>query len=324
MKKRSIAGFDLVSAEARSKVDAWADKARELFGELLEDAPSDMQRELLNRAVAAGHSPAEVHAFADALRGLSDDEAFDKCTIERETAPDYSVVQLLKAEGDPLFAFTLKGGEISPADETPRLTDSHLPYVPPGAMGRERPKFDQTDPKVRIRQSASFEASDDGALKKTAAVAARELGASADAVPSSKPVSGSHGAIAPAGSGPALAQDLLNEALHPLGVTYREQPLDGAGQPKLEEVMSQAVQALQRGLPVPVALGPQPGQDRRLALFLQVQTSGKSRAYQLFDVLSQEIAWVNEGDLFARAELPFANKQNRRITRIALPASRSF
>lgn len=323
MKKSRPAGFDLVSSEARSKVDGWAEKSRGLFTELLEDAPTDMQRELLNRAVAAGHSAAEVHAFADALRGLTDGEAFDKCTIERVLAPDYSIVQLLKAEADPLFAFTLKGGEISPADEGPKLPDPSLPYVPPGAPGRDRPKFDQTDPKIRLRQLGSFDAKEDGALKKTAVQASRELGASPDAPRVSKPQSGSHAPVLPAGSGPILAQDLLNEALHLLGVTYREQPVDGTGQSKLEEVMTQASSALARGLPVPVALGPAPGQDRRLALFLQVQTSGKSRAYQLYDVLSQELAWINEGDLFARTELPFASKHNRRITRIALPMSKS-
>src|SRR5262249_1304631 len=81
VRRPAAAGFDLVSAEARSQVDAWGEKSRALFNELLEDAPSDMQRELLNRAVAAGHSAAEVHAFADALRGFTDGEAFDRCTI---------------------------------------------------------------------------------------------------------------------------------------------------------------------------------------------------------------------------------------------------
>jgi hypothetical protein len=122
---------------------------------------------------------------------------------------------------------------------------------------------------------------------------------------------------------PCIAQELLNEALHPLGVSFREQPVDGAGAPKLEDLLPHAAQALQRGYPVPVMLGPAAGQDRRVALFLQVQQSGKSRAYQLFDVLSQEIAWVNEGDLLSRTELPFASKHNRRITRIALPQSRA-
>ncbi len=323
MKAKAVAGYDLVSAEATSRLDGWNDRSRHLFTELLEDAPNDMQRELLNRAVAAGHSAAEVHAFADALRGLTDGEAFDKCTIGLDSAPGYTMSQLLKAEADPLFAFTLKGGELSPAEDAPKAPDGQLPYVPPSAPRAQRAKYDEmTDPKVRAHRPAGFDVKDDGALKRTAAASALELGASIDAVP--RPQSGPQAALPPAATGPAILQDLLNEAMHALGVTYREQGVDGAGQLKLEEAMAQAAQALQRGMPVPVALGPEPGKDRRFALFLQVQTSGKSRAYQLYDVLSQEIAWINEGDLFARTELPFAAKQNRRITRIALPMLRGL
>lgn len=323
--KKASAGFDLVSAEARSKVEAWGEKSRELFTELLEDAASDMQRELLNRVVAAGHTPAEVHAFADVLRSLTDEEAFDKCTVDRGTNPGFTVVQLLKAEADPLFAFKLKGGELSPAEED-RPAPAVTPYAPPGSPGRDRPKFDETDPRVRLEPARRFDARDDGALKRTAAQASRELGASPDAPapPASRPPSGSAGAVAPAGHGPALAQDLLNEVMAVLGVTFREHAVDGPGQAKLEDIVPQAAAALLKGLPVPVALGPAPGQDRRLAVFLQIQTSGKSRAFQLFDVLTQEVAWINEGDLLARAELPFANKQNRRITRVVLPTSKAF
>jgi hypothetical protein len=54
-------------------------------------------------------------------------------------------------------------------------------------------------------------------------------------------------------------------------------------------------------------------------MLLQTSSSGKSRAWQLYDPFSQELVWANEGDLLARTELPFANKTNRRITRIALP-----
>jgi hypothetical protein len=311
---KAPAGYDLVSIEARDKVDAWSARARALFTELLEDAPSELQRELLNRAVAAGHTSAEVHAFADALRGLTDAGAFDACTIERDSAPDCGVVQLLKAEADPLFAFKLKGGELSPSEDAPEpaITGKLPPYAPPGAPGRARPGFD---------------ASDTGQLKRRADRTSRELGASPDARSVHRiggSGSGSNAAVPAPSSGPVIVQDLLNEAAGTLGLVFRELAVDGPGQLKLEDVLAQAAQALHRGLPVPVALGPQPGSDRRLALMLQCQATGKSRAYQLFDVLSQEIAWINEGDLLARAELPFASKANRRITRIALPTSRSF
>ena len=74
-----------------------------------------------------------------------------------------------------------------------------------------------------------------------------------------------------------------------------------------------------RGVPIPIVLGPSPGEYRRYALILQVSTTGKSRAFQLHDPFTQETVWVNEGDLFARTELPFATKTHRRITAIALP-----
>src|SRR5581483_8996892 len=179
---KAPAGYDLVSIEARDKVDGWSSRARELFTELLEDAPSELQRELLNRAVAAGHTSAEVHAFADALRGLSDADAFDACTIERDSAPDCGVVQLLKAEADPLFAFKLKGGELSPSDvPAPAVTDKLPPYAPPGAPGRARPGFDAADTGHRGRRADN---------------AARELGAS--------PGSGSNAAVPAPSSGPVI------------------------------------------------------------------------------------------------------------------------
>ena len=59
-----MSGWDVLGEEAREKLGAWPAKARALFKELVEDASSEMQRELLQRAVAAGHSPAEIHAFA--------------------------------------------------------------------------------------------------------------------------------------------------------------------------------------------------------------------------------------------------------------------
>ena len=56
-------------------------------------------------------------------------------------------------------------------------------------------------------------------------------------------------------------------------------------------------------------------------VLLQLSVSGKSRAWQLYDPFTAELVWANEGDLLARAELPFANKVNRRLTRIVLPLS---
>ena len=108
---------DMLSNEVREHLERWPAKERALFLELLEDAPSELQREFLQRTVAAGHSPPEVHAFADALRSMSDAEAFVACTLEADAPDGYTVVQLLRAEADPLYAFELKGGELSPNEE---------------------------------------------------------------------------------------------------------------------------------------------------------------------------------------------------------------
>ncbi len=318
---------DLVSIEAREKTDAWSERARDLFTELLEDATTELQRELLNRSVAAGHSSAEVHAFADALRGLSDAAAFEACTLERDSAPDYGVVELLRAEADPIFAFKLKGGELSPT-EAPQPKPPEAPaaraYAPPGAPGRARPAFDEPDPRFRKRPSGAFDGDVAIAMLGTAGNPARDLGGSPADPPHVAPIDqGSRPPVQAATQSGFPMQDLLNESLQALGLSYHETGIDGPGEPKLEEALIHAGTALRVGMPVAVALGPSPGLIAVYALMLQVQISGKNRAFQLFDVVSQEIAWVNEGDLLARTELPFSSKSNRRITRIAIPTGRS-
>ena len=106
-----------VSDEATDQLAQWPARARELFDELLDDAGSDLQREFIQRAVAAAHTPAEVHAFADELRAMSDEEAYEACTLDESAPRDYTVTQLLRAEADPLFAFELMGGTIEPNED---------------------------------------------------------------------------------------------------------------------------------------------------------------------------------------------------------------
>ena len=89
----------------------------------------------------------------------------------------------------------------------------------------------------------------------------------------------------------------------------------------MAEALASAAGALSRGIPVPCAVGQHPGDHRRFIVLMQLNTSGKSRAWQLYDPFSSELLWANEGDLLAKAELPFANKMNRRLTRIVLPQS---
>ena len=277
-------GWDALKEEALEKLEGWSAQARQLFEELVEDAASEMQRELLQRAVAAGHSPAEIHAFADELRALPDPEAFDACTLGSDAPKGYTVEQLLRAEADPLYAYELKGHSLSPAD------DHGVPHSEPSLRPGPPPRFDRPPP---------------SALK--------ELGQSVDAIPGA----------ARAAPALKLMEDLLNESAHRLGVVYLEQDVDDANL-TLESALVKAAAAIGRGIVIPIALGPAAGHHRRLAILLQLSTFSGKRAWQIYDPFSGERVWVSEGDLLARTELPFSIKTNRRITRIALPLATSL
>lgn len=295
-----------VHESARAHLDRWGPRARRLFDELQEDAASELQRELLWRAVAAGHTAAEVHAFADEIRGLSDAEAYEACTLEDDAPDDYTVAQLLRAEADPLFAFELKGGVIDPAeDEAPEAAPRRPgvpPLVPPATdaiaagLGGRRPKgfeADSVDARARVM--------DWGALGQ-------------DNAPPPPP-------SAPVGPADRLLEDVLAEATRGLSVAWREHDLDVEGGLSLAEALASAAGAVGRGIPVPCAVGPKAGQHRRFVLLLQVSTSGKTRAWQLYEPWTRELVWANEGDLLSMKELPFADKRNRRLTRVVLPQS---
>lgn len=300
-----------VSDEAREQLERWSTKARRLFDELLEDAGSDLQRELLQRSVAAAHTPAEVHAFADEIRALSDDDVYEACTLEDAAPEDYTVAQLLRAEADPLFAFELKGGTIEPGEDD----DGDLSAPPPSKKAPAKFELGAGDALaagLAGKKRGGFEA--ESADARVKAMDWGELGGSANPPPSQVHAS-------PAPTSGKLLEDLLAEATRGLSVAWREYDVDTAGGMALAEALASAAGALTRGIPVPCAIGPNPGQHRRFVLLLQASTSGRTRAWQLYDPLTQELVWANEGDLLAKAELPFANKVNRRLTRIVLPQS---
>lgn len=527
--------YELLSPEAREKLEAWAANQRQLLAELLEDAGSDLQREFIDRAIVAGHTPAEVHAFADELRSMEDDEAFTACTLDADAPEGYTVNQLLRAESDPLYAFELKGGSLSPADDgadapvttelsvdtsetgEPEATPPRPPPVtvppapvpapvsplvsgrppvsskvapaaappvlsvkdlaPPGTMsptgtlrprdlapagtmspggtlrpkdlapagaltpgGSKRPAPADTQPHAAFRPPApgvvtpgasdtrpqpAFRPSggsdlqpgfkpplpgtsgpapadtqphpafkpplpgtsstsssgvkpavaslspggqvpfrppppgvampgtgvapafkpdpsrelggaaaapsgthrsggglpmsprDSGAPPVPARMLARELGASAESARGR--AGGSSPALGQAPVANKLCEDVLTDACRPFGLSFREYDVDLEGSTTLEQALEQAAIALQRGVMVPVCLGPLPGQHRRFAVLMQLSVVGANRAWQLYEMTTQELMWMNEGDLLARKELPFANKANRRITRLALP-----
>lgn len=298
------------SEDAELQLSTWPQRARSLFKELLEDASSDLQRELLMRSVAAGHTPAEVHAFADQLRGLEDDQAYEACTLHEDAPQDYTMAQLLRAEADPLFAFELKGGLIDPNEDD----------------------GDQVTP---------------GPAPAKAHVPVRELVDLIPARPAKQAVSDSFQGLSPVGARPKsldwndlsagkpppqpkregiaasakLIEALLAEATRALQISWKEQDVDVPGGLSMAEAISSAAGALARGIPVPCVVGPNPGEHRRFIVFMQLITTGKTRAFQLYDPFTSELLWVNETDLLVKSELPFANKMNRRLTRIVLPQS---
>ncbi|MBX7116204.1 MAG: hypothetical protein K1X64_17885 [Myxococcaceae bacterium] len=286
---------DSLSEEARERLTRWPLKSRRLFDELMEDAPTDLQRELLQRAVASSHTPAEVHAFADAIRAYSDGEAFDACTLDADGPQGFTVAQMLKAEGDPLFAFQLNGGSLSPREESAELKRSVSGEnpLPPWAKPRKL-VFDQQSSTKRARRPD-----------------ARDLGASADAEPELT-------ASRPASPG-ALLDDLLNEAVRPRGLTFREHVLDAEGSLTLEAALPKMVEALKKGIPLPIAMGTQKRQVRRLGMVLQVSATSSRNVFQLYDPFAPEVVWVHEQDLLGRADLPFKHQLVRRLTHVALP-----
>ncbi len=309
---------DFLQTESDARLEGWRASERSLFEELMQDARSALQRELLLRVVAARHTPAEVHAFADEIRPLDDAQLYAACTVDprtvrrTRTGEEMTVAQRLRAEADPLYAFELQGRRLSP-----RLEDDPGPaYEAEG--GRPRPGF-RAPPALFATpaESTSFEAS----LARGSPLRGRELGASREA-PSYTRTGGQkveRGTAASAGSGPLAP---LDAAVAGLGLSFRDEPVDG-GKLTLEKALELAARALEGGFVVPASLGRKAGESGRQVLLLQVVTTPakRTRAFQLHDPFSGETVWANERDLLARTELPFASKQWRRITRVFLPVA---
>lgn len=292
--------------DAREQLESWPEDEQQRFHEQLEDAASELQRELLGRALAAGHDVQALHAFADALRPLSDQEAFAACTVsEGSSAGARSVVARLRAEADPLFAFesngfltrALEADEDDPSIVAPRrsIPASLLaPIAPPVYARAARPAFDEESRVERApgRAAAAEPFSDRARPQESAAP-----------------------------SGRAYAGELYTEATRALGLSYREEAVDVA-RLTLEAALERVAEALGRNILVPAAIGAEPGEFRKDVLFLQVQPAGKSRSFQLHDPFGGETVWVHERDLLGRLELPFRDKRSRRITAVSLPSLR--
>lgn len=278
--------------ESSELVADWDDEARHQLVELFEDAHTELQREMLHRGLAAGRTLRELHSFADAIRGLDDEAIFKECTPPRTGFP---LQVLLTAQADPLAAFELNGNELRHASARGKKKTAEAVRLPPQLM------VERTF--VPVRGAARFDASSDVDAK---APDAREIGRSGERAAPADPVQG------------RFAEELFNDAGRALDRKFQEQAVD-VGAFTLERAMPLLADALARGVPVPAILGREPGDFRRYAIFLQVQTSGRNRAYQLFDPVAQEAVWANEGDLLNRSELPFSDKIFRRVTALALP-----
>lgn len=278
---------DLVVAESEEEMEGWSRDERRLYAELLEDAASELQRELLRRALAAGHAAAELHAFADAIRPLSDADVFAACTPSTAGTSRQSVEERLWAEADPIYAYELNGGHLTPRREV----SSPDIRVPPGLL----------------------------AAAASPSLPRRELGSSAD-----EPTTTGRNYDAvrpePAPERGRLAEELFNEALRPLGFSVVEQLVDGVDGMPLDKALGRAAEALMSGVPVPVLLGASERDFRRYALMLQFQFSGQSRVFQVHDPVAHETVWIHEGDFRAKKELPFSDKTLRCIAAIAMLA----
>ncbi len=280
-------------ATGEDLLDEWSDEDQALFAELLEDAQSELQREFLSRGLAAGHDAAALHSFADAIRPLADEDVFRDCTPPRSGHP---LATLLAAQADPLAAYGLNGHGGSRVGKSARVPTPRPARLPAELFS------EKTYVPGRSGEKGAFQAEADTDARRPDA---NDLGRS-------KELPG------PTAAKGKFSEDLFNAAGKPLEVKYTELAVDEGGL-TLERAVPVIAEALGRGVPVPVILGNKVGDYRRYALVLQLQTSGKNRAYQLYDPVAQEVVWTNEGDLLHRSELNFSDKIFRRITAVALP-----
>lgn len=288
-----------LSDEAAAAVEGWPPSSRALLEELFEDAGSDLQREFLSRSIGARRSLAEVHAFADELRALTDEQAYAACTVDRATALNHPLEQLLRAEADPLLAFELMGGRIEPNHSAREPRASTLPSQREAAPQQVAPV---NQPKRRLPSTKSWSAP-------------------LPATPSDAFDAGGRQprmALKPLTAQSRFAAVLTDETRR-LGIIWKEYEIDAFKGLVMREALIVAADALGRGIPVPAFVGARPGEYTRIIVLMQLQASGNTRAWQLYDPLTAELLWTHEANLLAKEELPFANKTCRQLTRIAIP-----
>jgi len=286
----------ILSPEALARIDVWESGPRLQLTELLEDATSDLQREMIQRALAAGRSLPELHAFADELRSMPDEDVYAACTPRPGTTRTAPLWTRLRTEADPLHAFVSNGHHISPRDqpaETPpdEVTERRVPKAllaqSPPTWPRPSPIFDAISPDDRRR-----------------APDVRDLGASRE-----DPISKTD---------PKLGAEVLNQAVQGFGLRYVLRVVDTPSY-SLEDALTAVRTSLLRGYVVPVVLGEAAQKFSRYAVLLQMTTSGTTRAFQLHEPTGAETVWINEGDLLRRADLRLSARSLRQLTAVALP-----
>lgn len=116
-----------VAALTRDWMLALSAQERTQFLETLEDAKSDLQRELLERGLRAGRTVEALHAMADTIRPLPDDVLIARCHPEPEELGNPAAFQeRLRQEADPLWALTERDEALRaprPSVERSAITD---------------------------------------------------------------------------------------------------------------------------------------------------------------------------------------------------------
>jgi hypothetical protein len=256
--------------------------AQSRLRELLEDAASPLQVELLKRGIAAGRSVGELHAFGDAIRGMTDAALFEAFTVN-STKGNLPLQALLAAQADPLAAFVLSGGVLTPSAEPVTTAAPVKRTTQKTFMGDSEP----TQPHRVLRLNSSD--------LNPATVSETDL---------------------------STLQSALNSLCRGLNVSWTVYDV-GAGQKmSVAEALQRALVHIDRGLCIPFGLRPLKGSGLGYLLALQVRKSPTGTAIQLLDIASSETSWVHEGDVLHGRELPFADKRLRMVCRTALPEVR--
>lgn len=252
---------------------------------------SELNRELLARARAAGHGPAALAAFAETLGSLEDPALYEAVMLRPGVAAALDVEARLAAELDPYTSWRLNQGQVPDTD----------------ALGL--PTRGSARPRVGVGTEEDREVSITGGRR----ISARDLGDSPS--PGRSHAVGralSEGPVSPSGRhvGPTAAGVL--------GLRHRRLacgPDIDAGR-----LVGLLVGALSAGRPVAAQLSGAGGSYR--AVFLQVRPAGRGHALQLHVPSTGETAWVNAQDVRDGAALPVAGGRLVSLSELLLPERR--